>query len=299
MTSSDKYTKGLVSAVIPAYNYAKFVAEAVDSILEQSYSPIEIIVVDDGSTDNTAEVLAGYGDKINYIHQKNGGLSAARNTGIKAAKGEYIAFLDADDIWHPEKIEKQLRLAEDTGNEIVLCTSDPEDRPYATVDFDACFFHPSGLGSNALIKRYRFDEIGLFDTQLKAVEDREMMLRLTKNGTVASLLHGEYCNIRVHGENMSGEPVSMESNYQNALAKIYTWDEMDGRILLRARASSYMQFDSMMTYFLAGRYKEAFIRGIKCYLYWPLPFGRYYPRPGFVRSRLMVSIIFKMLGLKK
>src|SRR5437016_1233967 len=102
----------LVSAVIPAYNYARFVCRAVDSVLAQTYPHLECIVVDDGSTDNTLEVLAPYGDHIRVITQKNAGLSAARNTGVRNAGGEYVGFLDADDWWQPQKIAKQVALAE-------------------------------------------------------------------------------------------------------------------------------------------------------------------------------------------
>src|ERR1041385_8897165 len=86
-----------VSVVIPAYNYARFLPAAIDSALWQEYPASEIIVVDDGSTDNTAEVVKGYGERVRYIHQSNAGLPAARNTGIKAARFDHVAFLDADD----------------------------------------------------------------------------------------------------------------------------------------------------------------------------------------------------------
>lgn len=114
----------LVSVIIPAYNAEKFISEALDSVFAQTYRPIEVIVIDDGSTDRTAEIVKDYSIvKINktiktditkielrYLYQENGGPSKARNTGIKAAKGEYIAFLDADDLWMSDKIEKQIQL---------------------------------------------------------------------------------------------------------------------------------------------------------------------------------------------
>ena len=100
----------IVSVIIPAYNVEKYIRNAIDSVLGQTYKDIEIIVVDDGSTDGTKKSLEPYikDNKIIYLYQNNRGLSGARNSGIKTAKGEYIALLDADDLFYPSKIEKQL-----------------------------------------------------------------------------------------------------------------------------------------------------------------------------------------------
>ena len=100
-----------VSVVIPAYNYAHFVGEAIESVLAQTYEDFEVLVIDDGSTDNTREVVQAYVDKDNrvrYVYKDNAGLSAARNTGIEIATGAYIAFLDADDLWTCEKLERTM-----------------------------------------------------------------------------------------------------------------------------------------------------------------------------------------------
>ncbi|MCD6393437.1 MAG: glycosyltransferase family 2 protein, partial [Planctomycetes bacterium] len=105
--SNDKqsYT---ISVVIPAFNAEEYIGRAIDSVLAQTRQPDEIIVVDDGSTDNTAEVIKPYSPKVHYIHQENGGASVARNTGIEAATGQWLAFLDADDEWLPEKLSMQI-----------------------------------------------------------------------------------------------------------------------------------------------------------------------------------------------
>ena len=103
-----------VSVVVPAYNYARYLPKAIDSALGQTHPPLEVIVVDDGSTDDTPRVLAAYADRIRVIRQANQGAGAARNAGIAAARGEYVAFLDSDDLWHPRKLELQLaRFASD------------------------------------------------------------------------------------------------------------------------------------------------------------------------------------------
>jgi glycosyltransferase involved in cell wall biosynthesis len=97
-----------VSITIPTYNCAHFIERAIRSILAQSYTDYEIVIVDDGSTDNTRVVLAPFGDRIRYIYQANGGLSAARNTALAHAGGELIAYLDADDLWYPDRLERQV-----------------------------------------------------------------------------------------------------------------------------------------------------------------------------------------------
>ncbi|MBA3009998.1 MAG: glycosyltransferase [Desulfobacula sp.] len=100
----------LVSAIIPAYNAQDYIKATIDSALNQTYPRLEIIVVDDGSTDDTPAILAGYGEKIRVVCQPNSGRSAANNTGIAHAKGEWIAFLDSDDTWMPQKISRQIEL---------------------------------------------------------------------------------------------------------------------------------------------------------------------------------------------
>ena len=98
----------LVSVIIPCYKQAEYLPAAVDSALAQTYAPVEVIVVNDGSPDDTEKVALGYGSRIVYIHRPNGGLSAARNTAIARARGKYLKFLDSDDYLHPEQIEWQM-----------------------------------------------------------------------------------------------------------------------------------------------------------------------------------------------
>ena len=100
----------LVSVIVPTYNRAALLCEAVNSVLQQTYQNIEIIVIDDGSTDNTTEVMAAYGDRVRYTRRPNAGVNAARNLGLKQARGEFVALLDSDDLWAPFKIELQVRL---------------------------------------------------------------------------------------------------------------------------------------------------------------------------------------------
>src|SRR5688500_3318505 len=97
-----------VSVIIPNHNYVHYLREAIDGVINQTYPDIEIIVVDDGSTDGSREILKSYGERIVSICQNNQGVSAARNNGVRSSRGQYVAFLDADDSWLPEKIEREV-----------------------------------------------------------------------------------------------------------------------------------------------------------------------------------------------
>src|SRR4030042_6253183 len=117
---SQQIASGLVSVIIPTYNRADCVTKSIDSVLSQTYNDYEIIVVDDGSTDNTRQILQSYVDKclIHYIYQDNAGCAAARNSGIRAAKGQWIAFLDSDDTWLPDKLAEQMQYLSETGLDV-------------------------------------------------------------------------------------------------------------------------------------------------------------------------------------
>lgn len=190
----------MISVVIPAYNSAQCIGRAIDSVLAQTFVDYEIIVVDDGSTDNTAEIASQYGNKINYIYQDNGGASAARNTGIKAAQYEWIAFLDSDDEWLPEKLELQMGLLERNQDLVwvganyftCLCARSrraPFHRPgkvetvmsgreYFDNFFSAYTAGTYGYTSTIIVKCHALEKAGLFRVgQLKA-NDIDMWFRV-------------------------------------------------------------------------------------------------------------------------
>src|ERR1700687_1983449 len=106
--------KPTVSGVIPAYNTAEFLGEALDSVLAQTYKPFEVIVVDDGSEDETSQVVAAWAGKVTCMHKERGGPASARNMGVRGAKGEWIAFLDADDMWMPQLLENLVKVGVET-----------------------------------------------------------------------------------------------------------------------------------------------------------------------------------------
>ena len=184
---------GRVSVIIPAYNAAWCVARAIDSALEQDYEAKEIIVVNDGSTDDTGRVLAGYGDRIRVVDKPNGGLSSARNAGIEAAEGEFVAFLDADDWWLPGKLTAQAGLMRDDPDvgfcSVATQVEDPDGSminlwscPVWQGDFVGFLFHNNaavaGSGSAVMARRELFERAGLFDESLNSLEDIDMWMRL-------------------------------------------------------------------------------------------------------------------------
>lgn len=182
-----------VSVVIPAYNAAWCVCKAIDSVLEQDFKDYEVIVVDDGSTDDTAGALVKYGDAIRVLRKANGGLSSARNAGIKEARGEYIAFLDADDWWLPQKLGRQVELMR-THPEFGFCSTaarveDPDGNlvniwecPHWEGDYLLHLFEhhaaTAGSGSAVMVRRSVQAQVGEYDVTLRSVEDIDMWIRL-------------------------------------------------------------------------------------------------------------------------
>ncbi len=182
--------KPAVSVIIPAYNRAWILKEAVDSVLSQEFYDFELIVVDDGSEDNTQDILAIYEDRIKVIRQKNKGVSSARNKGITSSFGKYIAFLDSDDLWLPGKLSTQLAFFESNPEALICQTEEiwvkngkrvnPGKRHkkisgfYLEKSLELCMVSPSAV----MVKRNLFDIVGLFDEKLPACEDYDMWLRI-------------------------------------------------------------------------------------------------------------------------
>ena len=145
MTGAGRERFPLVSVVVPAYNASKYIGQCIDSLLAQTYRRFEIVVVDDGSTDSTPDVLSGYAglENVRIVRQENRGVSAARNAGLSLAKGEYVAFVDSDDVVHPELLERCCGLIGEYGCEFVLLTlaefeddENPDFKPVSRDGFD-------------------------------------------------------------------------------------------------------------------------------------------------------------------
>jgi glycosyltransferase involved in cell wall biosynthesis len=172
-----------VSVIIPAYNAARFVSNAIESALGQTVAPLEVIVVDDGSRDDTADVVSRFPAPVRLVRQANGGPAAARNHGAREAKGEWLALLDADDTWLPHKLERQMTLARDPKVAVIYAmpAGHNQTRP---ATFEELWRRNCIDNSSALIRRSAFLELGGFDEDraIIGVEDYNLWLRLAASG---------------------------------------------------------------------------------------------------------------------
>ena len=208
-----------VSVVIPAYNAARWIGETLDSILAQAFQDFEVIVVNDGSTDDTAAVVAGFGDRVYCIHKPNGGQASARNVGIRAAKGEYIAFVDADDLWAKEKLQLQVDLLKRTGLAWVYCDAFAFDdtngarlhrignvaHQYDGDILKTLFFADFIPSPTPVIRRSVFEHVGYFDEDrtVRNREDWDMWLRIAACYPIG-LVSEPLADYRVHSTSMTG-----------------------------------------------------------------------------------------------
>jgi teichuronic acid biosynthesis glycosyltransferase TuaG len=195
----------LVSVLMPAFNAAGHIAESIESVLGQTFGGWELVVVDDGSTDNTAEVVRRFvaaDARVRYVRRPNGGQAAARNTGLGEARGRLIAFLDADDLWLPEKLEAQLAVLEEKNMDLVYTdgyifsndgAESPEERFHILpgeargVEMFRVLFTSNRIGTlSVLVKRSALDAVGLFDEDraYQNCEDYDLWMRLAKRDAV-------------------------------------------------------------------------------------------------------------------
>lgn len=218
-----------VSVVVPVFNAAAFVEPTLESVFRQTFRDIEVIVVDDGSTDNTRAVLEKYSDRIRYLYKENGGQSSSRNAGIKVARGRYIALLDHDDIWDANKLELQLREIErDAATGMVTCGSErfneagtlgseiPRIRQFTGNQFRRKLLMGNFLGScsKTLIKKECFDTVGFFDESLRMAEDWDMWFRIAQSYAIRAV-ERRLVRYRIHARNYSSS--SGEINLANEL----------------------------------------------------------------------------------
>lgn len=264
-----------VSVVIPAYNAGHFLPATLRTVFEQTYSPLEVIVVDDGSEDGTSEVMKEYAGRVTYLRTCRGGQAAATNLGVHAAHGDWIALLDADDLWLPERLERQLAVAARTRADLVFSDAAYVEHgaetgvthfarrglkhqlakfapgqvvsdPFLQLFLSGCYV----LRSTALIRRAALVEVGLFDEGIRCNDDMDLWFRLSLRSRFA-VVPEVLVRYRVHGDNMSGDPWAVASGElkvcENLERNVPKVRDAPWRGLLRAKkAGLYRQKASML-----------------------------------------------------
>jgi glycosyltransferase involved in cell wall biosynthesis len=220
-----------ISVIIPTFNRAHVLRDAIDSALAQSLSPLEIIVIDDGSTDATPELLAEYGDRVRVVRQTNQGVAAARNAGIAAARGDLLALLDSDDVWMPRKLELQAALFDsDPGLGLVHCGADFVDAGVShdgmegrvaeemlRLDREVIIAHGSGV----VVPRSVAEEIGGFDARMRVSEDWDFCYRIAARYPIGFVKEALVRYAR-HESGLHRDIPKMEHGMLLALEKAFT-----------------------------------------------------------------------------
>jgi glycosyltransferase involved in cell wall biosynthesis len=246
-------SSAVVSVIIPTFNRARFIASAIQSVLAQTYQSFEVIVVDDGSTDDTKSIVSEFTDaRVHYIYQSNHGRSNARNHALKVAQGRYIAFLDSDDLYMPGKLAMQVEYLE-THSEVgmiytsAVCVDEDGNRlPHtyeATVSGDIykhiAFFTPVTITlPTVVVRKEVFASVGGFDENMHRFEDTDMWRRISKKYSIDALPIYT-CELRTHDDNalLSQDPNKISIGLKYYVEKIFREDGNFGVSLLRRGAA--------------------------------------------------------------
>lgn len=275
----------LVSVVIPVYNGAHFAGKAIESVLAQTLPAAEVLVINDGSTDNIVEVVGRYGSAVKLVSQRNGGLSNARNTGIRLARSQYVAFLDADDWWHPRKLEAQVAAmqaepganASYTGLMLVDAVTGQEQPNVAMnverLKRDLQWCNPGGpTGSSVLISRELLERAGPFNERLPACEDWEMWFRLSRLDVRFAVTPEPLSYIRQSAAGMSGNADHMYQTFLLMLNTLLEGKHGLRRWVWRRRILAYQAFKAVLTARAQGRSDRERVYVWKSLSAWPSPF---------------------------
>lgn len=250
---SSTQRRPLVSAVIPVYNGERFVGDAIRSVLEQSYPSVECVVVDDGSTDSTETVVAGFGSQVRFVRQQNAGVAAARNRGIEASGGDHAAFLDADDVWIADKIERQMELLSRDPGLGLVCTGlrvvDTDLRPLSVMRppspedalTNSLLLSPPvvSVAQTALIPRSVLERVGSFDERLSTSADTDLACRIAMSFPIGCI-DEPLVLYRQHEEQMHHNADAMEHDMLIVYEKLLRPGSPYSSLRRRAHASLYL-----------------------------------------------------------
>ncbi len=297
----------LVSVVMPAYNAEAFVADAIDSVLAQDYRPIEVLVVDDGSTDATAAVVQRYGEPVRCLSQANAGPAGARNLALEHATGRYIAFLDADDVWHPHKLAVQVPMME-ANPAVGICGAQvkgfrsvpdlawedaPADTAWTPVDAADVIIRNRFRTSTVLARAEAVRQAGGFDADIFGPEDWDLWRRITQRWPGMSM-RTVLAGYRERDESVSSNARRMLENNRKVLRKAFA-DNPGLPLRCRLKALGYLHLDATQEYLGGSAPAAAWHLALSAAL-WPLPFGRDCCST-LARAKLAVRLPLQMLGL--
>ncbi len=246
----------LVSVIVPCYNGEKFIKEAIESALAQTYSDLEVIVVDDGSIDTSRTIIASFKDpRVRYHYKKNEGVSAARNLGIRLSRGAYIAFLDADDLWLPAKLSQQVREIErDSAIALVHCSSYIVNAGGETIGEvpakggsdilrDLLLIgNVVGSPSGVLVKKSVLEAVGCFDESLSTAADWDLWIRIAQKFMIARIAE-PLLKYRMHDHNMHKNISLQERETNTILGKFFSAGSLAGKyraIRRRSISNAYL-----------------------------------------------------------
>ena len=262
-----------VSVIVPCYNQAQYLPETLDSLLAQTYENWECIIVNDGSTDNTEEIALKYceqDERFVYLPKENGGLSSARNAGLDIAKGEYVQFLDSDDILLPNKLECQVRMMEMEKTDVCVChhsifttnVNETWENKFSQSVYDLTyqgFLYNWGESfviaiHSGLFRKSFLDEYKLrFDENVRALEDWLFWISIVRNGGTFVEVQDKLSLYRVHTSSMTQDKLHMQKNRLRAYLSLY-------EILSNKEKQEFMQrgIDNLVNFFAQSNYnKEA------------------------------------------
>jgi glycosyltransferase involved in cell wall biosynthesis len=279
-------TEPLVSVVISNYNCGRFVAGAVESALQQSYPNTEVIVVDDGSTDDSLEVLQRYGDRVRIVTQTNGGVSRARNEGIRQSRGELVAFLDADDLWHREKLAKQVPLFASASVGLVYCSVEYIDEQGRSLGTNTKGLRGRVLreiallrdtvvlagGSTAIVRRSSVDRAGLFDPELSTAADWDMWRRIACHDEI-DVVREPLMKYRLRAGSMHRNPQVFEHDMLYGFARMFADPAAADVQSLRRRGYAKLFLMLSGSFLEAGHWRKAATYAWQSVVAWPPSLG--------------------------
>ncbi len=283
MRSSEKPR---VSVIIPTFNNLRYIDQTVASVMEQTYESYEIIVIDDGSTDDTASYFAGLDGPVCYVYQENEGVSAARNHGLRLARGKYVVFLDGDDLLLPNKIEKQVNFLDrhpkvdcvhsgwqliDQNGEMLKTVEPWHDAP--RLDLKTwLLWKPVFLGA-MMTRRHCVVQAGGFDITLRQAEDVDLVFRMAMNGCLFAWLYYPTVRYRQHGESVMRNVKEQAESITRVLDKFFSGPTLTRRIRRQEPLVRY----STLVWVVWHLYRNGHVETIVTYLQESLKYSGYSP----------------------